>query len=86
MLGLPLAACTGGVLDPQAPIGAADTKTLLNALWIIRAIVVPTIRPVVSRSHCSGLRFLQQGGNKLGDRRMDMHDTDAQGPQNGDST
>jgi len=38
-----LAACTGGVLDPQGPVGAGDGKILLNALWIMLAIVVPTI-------------------------------------------
>jgi len=40
---LPLAGCSGGVLDPQGPIGAANAKILLNALQIMLAIVVPTI-------------------------------------------
>ena len=40
---LPLAGCSGGVLDPQGPIGAANTKILLNALGIMLVIVVPTI-------------------------------------------
>ena len=35
--------CSGGVLDPQGPIGAANTKILLNALGIMLVIVVPTI-------------------------------------------
>jgi cytochrome o ubiquinol oxidase subunit II len=35
--------CSGGVLDPQGPIGAADAKILLNALAIMLVIVVPTI-------------------------------------------
>ena len=38
-----LAGCSGGVLDPQGPIGAANTKILLNALAIMLLIVVPTI-------------------------------------------
>jgi cytochrome o ubiquinol oxidase subunit 2 len=40
---LPLAGCSGGVMDPQGPIGAANAKILLNALAIMLAIVVPTI-------------------------------------------
>jgi cytochrome o ubiquinol oxidase subunit 2 len=40
---LALAGCSGGVLDPQGPIGAANAKILLNALAIMLAIVVPTI-------------------------------------------
>jgi cytochrome o ubiquinol oxidase subunit II len=40
---LPLAGCSGGVLDSEGPIGAANTKILLNALAIMLAIVVPTI-------------------------------------------
>ena len=35
--------CSGGILDPQGPVGAADTKILFNALAIMLAIVVPTI-------------------------------------------
>ena len=42
-LAAPLAACSGGVLDPQGPVGAGNTEILLNALWIMLAIVVPTI-------------------------------------------
>jgi cytochrome o ubiquinol oxidase subunit 2 len=38
-----LSGCSGGVLDPQGSIGAADTKIMLNALGIMLAIVVPTI-------------------------------------------
>jgi cytochrome o ubiquinol oxidase subunit II len=38
-----LAGCSGGVLDAQGPIGAANAKILLNALAIMLAIVVPTI-------------------------------------------
>ena len=38
-----LAGCSGGVLDPQGPIGAANAKILLNALAIMLVIVVPTI-------------------------------------------
>ncbi len=42
-----LAGCSGGVLDPQGPIGAADTKILFNALGIMLLIVVPTIVAVL---------------------------------------
>jgi cytochrome o ubiquinol oxidase subunit II len=38
-----VSSCSGGVLDPQGPIGAADAKILLNALAIMLVIVVPTI-------------------------------------------
>jgi cytochrome o ubiquinol oxidase subunit II len=38
-----LSNCSGGVLDPQGPIGAADAKIMLNALAIMLVIVVPTI-------------------------------------------
>src|SRR5215510_14429835 len=40
---LSVSGCSGGVLDPQGPIGAADAKILLNALGIMLVIVVPTI-------------------------------------------
>jgi cytochrome o ubiquinol oxidase subunit 2 len=40
---LSLAACSGGVLDPQGPIGASNRQITLNALAIMLAIVVPTI-------------------------------------------
>lgn len=39
----PLAGCTGGVLDPRGPIGAANRLILFNAVEIMAAIVVPTI-------------------------------------------
>jgi len=35
--------CSGGVLDPKGPVGAAETLILLNALAIMLAIVIPTI-------------------------------------------
>lgn len=38
-----LAGCSGGVLDPQGPIGAANKTILFNAVEIMLAIVVPTI-------------------------------------------
>ena len=38
-----LGACSGGVLDPQGPIGAADRQIMLDALAIMLAIVVPTL-------------------------------------------
>src|SRR5246127_1226094 len=40
---LSLSDCSGGVLDPQGPIGAANRLILLNALGIMLVIVVPTI-------------------------------------------
>ena len=45
---LPLTGCSGGVLDPQGPIGAADAKILLNAVEIMLAIVVPTLVAVLA--------------------------------------
>jgi cytochrome o ubiquinol oxidase subunit 2 len=38
-----LAGCTGGVLEPRGPIGAANTKIIYNALAIMLVIVLPTI-------------------------------------------
>jgi cytochrome o ubiquinol oxidase subunit II len=38
-----LCGCTGGVLDPQGPVGANDSAILLDALFIMLAIVIPTI-------------------------------------------
>ncbi|HKB55493.1 MAG TPA: ubiquinol oxidase subunit II [Ramlibacter sp.] len=38
-----LAGCTGGVLDAQGPVGAADRQMMLNALAIMLAIALPTI-------------------------------------------
>jgi cytochrome o ubiquinol oxidase subunit 2 len=43
LLVLPLVACSGGVLDPQGPVGAANRQIMLNALAIMLAIVIPTI-------------------------------------------
>src|SRR5262245_59679793 len=43
LLLLSLAGCSGGVLEPQGPIGAANLKIMYNALAIMLAIVVPTI-------------------------------------------
>ena len=40
---LPLASCSGGVLDAQGPVGANDSAILMDALLIMLAIVVPTI-------------------------------------------
>ena len=45
---LMLAGCSGGVLDAQGPVGAADTKIMLNALGIMLVIVVPTIVAVLA--------------------------------------
>lgn len=38
-----LSGCAGGVLDPQGPVGANDSKILIDALLIMLAIVIPTI-------------------------------------------
>jgi cytochrome o ubiquinol oxidase subunit 2 len=38
-----LGGCSGGVLDPQGPIGAAQRTILLNSVAIMLVIVVPTI-------------------------------------------
>ncbi|WP_297510005.1 ubiquinol oxidase subunit II [uncultured Caulobacter sp.] len=35
--------CSGGVLDPAGPVGAGDAAILINATFIMLAIVVPTI-------------------------------------------
>lgn len=38
-----LGGCSGGVLQPQGPIGAANAKILLDAVGIMSVVVVPTI-------------------------------------------
>jgi cytochrome o ubiquinol oxidase subunit 2 len=38
-----LAGCSGGVLDPQGPVGGANAIILLDAVGIMSVIVVPTI-------------------------------------------
>jgi cytochrome o ubiquinol oxidase subunit II len=38
-----LAGCSGGILEPQGPIGAANAKIIYNALAIMLVIVLPTI-------------------------------------------
>src|SRR5271165_5041898 len=38
-----LGGCSGGVLDPKGPIGAANGLILINAVEIMLVIVVPTI-------------------------------------------
>ena len=38
-----LAGCSGGVLEPKEPIGAANTKIIYNALAIMLVVVLPTI-------------------------------------------
>jgi cytochrome o ubiquinol oxidase subunit 2 len=43
MLLLSLTDCSGGVLEPHGPIGAANLKIMYNALAIMLAIVLPTI-------------------------------------------
>jgi cytochrome o ubiquinol oxidase subunit 2 len=40
---LALAGCSGGVTEPQGPVGAADWQITVNALEIMLAIAVPTI-------------------------------------------
>ena len=43
LLSITLAACKGGVLDPLGPVGRDDATILVNATWIMLAIVIPTI-------------------------------------------
>jgi len=43
LLGYGLVACHPGVLDPVGPVGAQQRTILLNALFIMLGIVVPTI-------------------------------------------
>jgi cytochrome o ubiquinol oxidase subunit II len=38
-----LAGCSGGALDPQGPVAAAERLIMLNSLGIMLAIVIPTI-------------------------------------------
>jgi cytochrome o ubiquinol oxidase subunit 2 len=45
---LSVSGCSGGVLDAQGPVGAADAKILLNALGIMLVIVVPTIIAILA--------------------------------------
>jgi cytochrome o ubiquinol oxidase subunit II len=40
---LSLSGCGFGILDPQGPIGAAEKTILLNALFIMLAIIIPTV-------------------------------------------
>jgi cytochrome o ubiquinol oxidase subunit 2 len=42
-----LTGCSGGVLDPHGPIGAADRQIMINALVIMLAIVVPTLAAAI---------------------------------------
>ena len=42
-LALPLAGCSGGVLDPKGPVGAAEKLVLFDSLAVMLVIVVPTI-------------------------------------------
>jgi cytochrome o ubiquinol oxidase subunit II len=42
-----LAGCSGGVLQPQGPIGSANVIILLDALAIMGVIVVPTLAAIV---------------------------------------
>jgi cytochrome o ubiquinol oxidase subunit II len=47
-LALALGGCAGGVLQPQGPIGEADSKILLDATGIMAVIVVPTLVALVA--------------------------------------
>ncbi len=42
-----LAGCAKGILQPEGPVGGADSKILLDAVGIMSAIVVPTIVALV---------------------------------------
>lgn len=43
LLSFGVVACSGGVLDPLGPVGHGDATILINATWIMLAIVIPTI-------------------------------------------
>jgi cytochrome o ubiquinol oxidase subunit 2 len=43
LLLLSFGGCSGGVLEPQGPVGAANVKIIYNALAIMSIIVLPTI-------------------------------------------
>jgi len=43
LLILTLTGCSGGVLDPQGPVSAANAKIFFNALAAMLVIVIPTI-------------------------------------------
>ncbi|HEY7300545.1 MAG TPA: ubiquinol oxidase subunit II [Xanthobacteraceae bacterium] len=45
---LALGSCSGGILEPHGPVGAANAKILLNAVAIMSVIVVPTILGVLA--------------------------------------
>ena len=57
---LPLAGCSGGVLEPHGPVGAADRIIMLDALGIMLAVVVPTICALL------GVRVVVPGGRTRG--------------------
>ena len=81
---LAVSGCSGGVLDPQGPIGGANAKILLNALGIMLVIVVPTIVAILffawwfrasnTRALPSGLRLFRRHRNRcLGHSDPDHH-------------
>jgi cytochrome o ubiquinol oxidase subunit 2 len=43
LVALALGGCSGGVLDPQGPVGADEKTILIDSLVIMLAIVIPTI-------------------------------------------
>src|SRR3954471_12272952 len=43
LVGIGLASCSGGVLDPLGPVGADDATILIDTTAIMLAIVIPTI-------------------------------------------
>jgi cytochrome o ubiquinol oxidase subunit 2 len=47
ILAVTLAGCSGGVLEPRGPVGAANALILLDAVGIMCVIVVPTILAVL---------------------------------------
>jgi cytochrome o ubiquinol oxidase subunit II len=48
LLALPLAGCEGNILDPKGPIAAAERTMLLNSVFIMLAIIVPTMIATVA--------------------------------------
>ncbi|WP_201445439.1 ubiquinol oxidase subunit II [Belnapia sp. F-4-1] len=66
MLAAPLAACSGGPLDPHGPIAEQQRLLIFNALAVMLAIVIPTILVAV------GFAWWFREGNPRAKRRPDF--------------
>ena len=64
-LGLPLAACNRGILDPVGPVAAAEKQILINSTAIMLAIIIPTMIATVA------IAFWFRRGNAKADYRPD---------------